>query len=83
LALHPYAWRSQFELAAVLRKQQRLPAAERMIALSMEGKRLRETILQLPDVQSVPPQVLQQMRHYAEACGDTAVAERLSQRLAP
>jgi len=82
LSLHPYAWRTQFELAAVLRKQQRLPEAEQMIALSMEGKGLRETILQLPDVQSVPPEVLEQMRHYAEACGDTAVAERLGLRFA-
>lgn len=81
LELNPYAWESQFELASVLRKSQRFEEVETLTALYMEGKALRKTILQLPDVQSVPPQVLAQMHHYAVGCGDTEVAQHLAERM--
>lgn len=81
LELNPYAWESQFELAGVLRKSQRFDEVETLTALYIEGKALRKTILQLPDVQSVPPQVLVQMHHYAVGCGDTEVAQHLAERM--
>lgn len=81
LELHPYAWRTQFELAGLLRQRQQIEETESMIALSLQGKQLRKTILQLPDVQSVPKEVLYQMQEYAEKSGDDEVAKRLAHRL--
>lgn len=81
LELNPYAWRTQFELAGLLRQQQRFEENEAMVARSLEGKRLRETILQLPDVQSVPRDVFQRMQQYAEETGDHKVATQLALRL--
>lgn len=82
LKRNPYAWQTHLELSSVLRQQQRFDEVERYVALSMKGKELRKTILQLPDVQSVSPELLRQMQVYANECGDTAVAERLASRLA-
>lgn len=81
LELHQYAWRSYFELANVLRKLNRFEEVEEFNRLSVTGKRLRETILQLPDVQSVPIDVFREMKDYAEACGDAMTAARMSERL--
>lgn len=82
LKRNPYAWQTHLELSSVLRQQQRLDEVEQYVALSMKGKELRKTILQLPDVQSVSPELLRQMQVYADECGDTAVAEQLASRLA-
>lgn len=81
LELNPYAWQSQFQLAGVLRQQQRFEETEAMVALALEGKQLQETILQLPDVQSVPMDVFQRMQQYAEETGDHEVATQLALRL--
>ena len=81
LELHPYAWRSQFDLADVLRKSGQLEQVERWSKLSLEGKDLQKTILQLPDVQSVPMEVFQRMQEYASDCGDTSVAGRMLERI--
>lgn len=81
LKRNPYAWQTHLELSSVLRQQQRFDEVERHVALSMKGKELRKTILQLPDVQSVSPELLREMQVYASQCGDTAVAERLAARL--
>jgi tetratricopeptide (TPR) repeat protein len=81
LELHPYAWRSQFELADVLRKSGNLAEVERLSQLSLEGKDLQKTILQLPDVQSVPMEVFQRMQKYATECGDSPVAGRMLERI--
>lgn len=81
LELHPYAWRSQFDLADVLRKSGQLDQVERWSQLSLEGKDLQKTILQLPDVQSVPMEVFKRMQKYAADCGDSSVAGRMLERI--
>lgn len=81
LEVNPYDWRSQLQLAEVLRKQQRFDEVESLVALSMEGKELRKTVLQLPDVQAVPIAVMEQMRGYAERVQDHRVAEQLALRI--
>jgi hypothetical protein len=68
-------------LAGAYRQQQRFDEVERLVALSMKGKELRKTILQLPDVQSVSPKLLKEMRLYAQECGDDEVAQRLAKRM--
>lgn len=81
LELHPYAWRSQFELADVLRKSGDLREVERLSQLSLEGKDLQKTILQLPDVQSVPMDIFKRMQRYASNCGDAPVADTMMDRI--
>ena len=81
LELHPYAWRSQLALAEVLRRLQKFEEVETLNQLSLMGKELRETILQLPDVQSVPVDVFQKMQQYAAGCGDELTATRMAERL--
>lgn len=81
LELHPFAWRSQFELADVLRKKGKLEEVERLSQLSLEGKDLQKTILQLPDVQSVPMDVFKRMQNYAHDCGDSSVEGSMLERI--
>lgn len=81
IELYPYAWRSQFDLADVLRKSGKADQVERWALLALEGKDLQKTILQLPDVQSVPIDVFKRMQKYAEDCGDPSVAGRMLERL--
>lgn len=81
LKRNPYAWQTHLELAGAYRQQQRFDEVERLVALSMKGKELRKTILQLPDVQSVSPKLLKEMQLYAQECGDDEVAQRLAKRM--
>lgn len=81
IELYPYSWRSQFDLADVLRKSGKADQVERWALLALEGKDLQKTILQLPDVQSVPIEVFKRMQKYAEDCGDPSVAGRMLERL--
>lgn len=81
LELHPYAWRSQFELADVLRKMGRQGEVERLSNLSLEGKDLQKVILQLPDVQSVSMDLFVRMQKYSLECGDEEVVARMSERI--
>lgn len=81
IELYPYSWRSQFDLADVLRKSGKADEVERWALLALEGKDLQKTILQLPDVQSVPIEVFKRMQKYAEDCGDPSVAGRMLERL--
>lgn len=81
LELHPYAWRSQLDLANVLRRLTKFDEVEKWNALSLEGKQIREQVLQLPDVQSVSVSLFRKMQRYAKDCGDELVAQRMDQRL--
>lgn len=81
LDLHPYAWRSQLDLANVLRRMNRFEEVEKLNQLSLMGKQIREEVLQLPDVQSVPVALFRKMQEYAAGCGDDATATRMAERL--
>lgn len=81
IELYPYSWRSQFDLADVLRKSGQAEQVERWTSLALEGKDLQKTILQLPDVQSVPLVVFKRMQKYASQCGDSLVEGRMIQRI--
>jgi tetratricopeptide (TPR) repeat protein len=77
LTLNPYDWHSQHELADLMRRARKYEEVEVLEARSLQGKELRKAILVLPDIQSIPPPLLQRMAAYAEACGDYPVAQRL------
>ena len=81
LELHPYAWRSQLDLANVLRRMNRFDEVEELNRLSIMGKQIREQVLQLPDVQSVPVPLFRKMQEYAAGCGDEVTAVRMAERL--
>lgn len=80
LKRNPYDWRSQLKLAGTLRLAGEIEEADRLAALGIDGKNLRETIMKLPDVQSIPPTVVQSMVDYSRRCGDDLVAKALSDR---
>jgi len=81
LRLNPFDWRSQLRLAVTLRLLGETDEADRLAGLAMHGKQLRETIMQLADVQSIPMPVMESMYEYCQACGDELVAEGLLRRI--
>jgi tetratricopeptide (TPR) repeat protein len=81
LRLNPFDWRSQMKLGAALRLVGDDDEADRLATLGIAGKELRETILQLKDVQSIPMAVLEKMRDYCRRCGDEMVAAGLDGRI--
>jgi tetratricopeptide (TPR) repeat protein len=81
LRLNPFDWRSQLKLAAALRLAGESEEADRLAALGIDGKELRETIMQLVDVQSIPMPVLDSMLDYVQRCGDQLVYDGLVQRI--
>ncbi len=80
LRLNPFDWRSQLKLAVALRLVDQDEEAERFAELAIAGKELRETIMKLDDVQSIPMPVLDRMLDYCRHC-DSSVAESLKRRI--
>ncbi len=81
LRLNPFDWRSQLKLAGALRLAGETEEADRFATLGVDGKNLRETIMRLSDVQSIPMPVLQSMVDYCQRCGDDLVAGGLAKRI--
>ncbi len=81
LLLNCYDHISRHQLAGVERRLGHLDQVEMHEQLVAEGKALRRAILQLDNVAAVPPELLQRMASYAEACGDDAVAAQLGERI--
>jgi tetratricopeptide (TPR) repeat protein len=79
---NPFDWRSQLRLAVTLRLLGETDEADRLAELAIVGKELRETIMQLADVQAIPMPVLTKMLDYCRGCGDALVADGLSRRIA-
>jgi len=81
LRLNPFDWRSQLKLAGSLRLVGETAEADRLAELAVDGKDLRETIMRLADVQTIPMSVLQSMLDYCRRCGDDLVANGLAKRV--
>ncbi len=81
LRFNPFDWRTQLKLAGVLRLAGKTDEADRLAALGVDGKNLRETIMRLADVQSLPMPVLESMLDYCQRCGDKIVADGLANRV--
>lgn len=81
LRLNPFDWRSQLKLAGSLRLVGETAEADRLAELAVDGKDLRETIMRLADVQTIPMSVLQSMLDYCRRCGDELVANGLAKRV--
>lgn len=81
LAIEPFDFLSQHQLAAVLRKRGRAEEAARLTALAADGRALRKRILQAPDVRAMPPDVLREIVAYARGCGQPDIAARLERRI--
>jgi tetratricopeptide (TPR) repeat protein len=78
----PYDWRCRHQLAEVLRLQGNLEGAEPELAIANLGAQLRKTILGLSTLETLPVQVLEQLREYAAAVGDERVVAQLAHRIA-
>lgn len=81
LRINPFDWRSQLKLAGALRLAGEELEADRLAQLAVDGKNLRETIMRLADVQTIPMSVLESMLDYCQRCGDSMVAEGLAKRV--
>lgn len=81
LRLNPFDWRSQLRLAGLLRLAGETVEADRLAALAIDGKNLRETIMSLADVQTIPMSVLKSMLDYCRQCGDDLVSNGLAKRV--
>lgn len=81
LEIDPYDFATQHQLGGALRKGGMLEEAARFARLAAEGRTLRKTILEQPDVRTIPPGVLGEMGRYAAGCGDRAIADRIAARL--
>lgn len=77
IALDRYDWPSRHQLAEVLRLKHRPDEAAASLEIASQGSAIRKQILNLDHLESVPDELMQQMRRYAEAVGDEDVASRL------
>lgn len=82
IALDRYDWRSRHQLAEVLRLSGRPDQAAAALEIAAQGSAVRKEILSLDSLESIPDELLDRMRKYAEAVGDPIVAERLSETIA-
>jgi cytochrome c-type biogenesis protein CcmH/NrfG len=81
LELTQIDWRTWLGLAEVLRLKGDLQEAERCQKIALTGKRLRQDILQLPTAKDITDAQLHRISEYAEACGDSQLANHLQFRL--
>ncbi len=81
LELTKIDWRTWQGLAEVLRLKGNLQEAERCQKIALTGKRLRQDLLQLPTAQDITDAQLRRISEYADACGDSQLAEHLQRRL--
>jgi tetratricopeptide (TPR) repeat protein len=82
LELNPYDHIARHQMANVERRLKNMDQVAELEAISLEGKAIRQDLLQLTNVREVPPSLLKGMAEYAKMCGDSIVAERLSARVA-
>jgi tetratricopeptide (TPR) repeat protein len=81
LEIDAYDFATQHQLGGALRKGGKLEEAADFARLAAEGRTLRKSILEQPDVRAIPPGVLREMGRYAEGCGDRDVAGKITARL--
>ena len=81
LRRNPFDWRSQYELADVLRRLRQQDQVDKWAKLAMEGRALWREVMELPDVQSAPISMMKRIAQYARDCGDTRFADCLEYRL--
>ena len=82
LEIDPYDFATQHQLGGALRKGGKLEEAADFARLAAQGRGLRKSILEQPDVRAIPPPLLREMGSYAGGCGDRDVADRIAARLA-
>jgi len=81
VALNPFDFAARHYLADLARKRGDVQQAEQLARLAEQGRRLRRTILQQPEVRAMPLPVMRQIADYAEACGQPEIADRLTVRI--
>ena len=82
LSLFPFDAIAMHEQAVIQRKLGEDAEAARLADLADRGRTLRRTILQQPSVQATSPETMVEIADYIADCGETAVAQRLRERIA-
>ena len=81
LARNPFDFATRHYLANLARKQGDAKQAEQLARLAERGRQLRRTVLQQPEVRSMPLSVMRQIANYAADCGQPLIADRLKVRI--
>jgi tetratricopeptide (TPR) repeat protein len=81
LRLNPFDWSTRNLLAAVRRQQQKFDEVDKLHRLVTKGRELARAVKVLPDVRSVPVDLLGQLANYAGECGDEEFAAALRRHL--
>lgn len=81
VSLNPFDFATRHFFADVARKQGESGRAEQLASLAQQGRQLRRTILEQPDVQAMPLPVMKQIAAFASACGAAGISDRLTTRI--
>lgn len=73
----PYDWRSRHQLAGVLRRQNKLDEVDALTELALEGKRLEQALLELPNTGEINVELAREIAEFSERIGDVQVASRI------
>ena len=80
LELHPLDWSAWNRLAIVYRRRRNPAEVERLAELVEQARSLRIKIRKLPAAEQVTPEILADLKDYAEKCGVEWLAEALERR---
>ena len=82
LKLHPMSWLARREYATLLRRQQKIAEAEKLLQLVVTARELRKELLKLSNAREITEELVQRIANYSEACDDRLVYQSLQKRLA-
>jgi tetratricopeptide (TPR) repeat protein len=80
LDISPLDWNARNRLAIVYRRRQHPAEVERLAALVEQARQLRIRIRKLPAAELVTPEILAELKDYAEKCGVDWLVEALDRR---
>lgn len=81
LSIYPLSIKTHHLYAAVLRRLKRFSAAEEMQKLVLVGKELSKLLMELPNTESVTPELLKRIAEYARSCGDELTSQDIQRHL--
>ena len=77
----PYDWRSRHQLAAVLRRQNKLDEMQLLTELALEGKKLEQEVQALANAADVSVEMARRISDFANRVGDSQVADGIRNSL--
>ncbi len=77
----PYDWRSRHQLAAVLRRQNKLDEMQLLTELALKGKKLEQEVQALANAADVSVEMARRISDFANRVGDSQVADGIRNSL--